>query len=332
MKNILPLCDPPLKYNQIETNVFSIVLADEAVWDWLYNNLIHIAFSKTGKWGVFLSNEDSWLHSPFLYYQTFSRAFIGLQYDQFIQFVIRAIDMENYFFLNIDTFYIPNYDSTEHRGHCIFLFGYDTDNNTFHIADFFSGKYDRQECSFEEFYKAYIHFSLSENQVFDNVVLLSRRRGHIYDKSYALNPQMIKKSLIDYLDAKYPYNKYKEFEMPQMAERYYGIAIYNILISLANDYKDTRDRINPMLFALNYEHKRIMRKRVEYMQGKGLIKYTAAMHDNLILMEKGLLACRNMVLKYNATSDTKILQQVQAYYDDLQVLDIDVCNNLIHII
>ena len=329
MKKILPLANPPIAFNQFDTTILSVILQNEEAINWMYNNFIHISCTPSG-WGSFITNELIF-ECRFLDTITIKDRTI-INYKNLSTLLLFAIKNNYYIFLSIDEFYFS--DCKINRLHPVLIYGISEDDRKYYIADFDQNSiYKKFTCSFDEFENAYSASNHSPSQHMNHEIYIFKlRKQHKYIDSYDINLDMIRLSLKDYLNAKYPYGKYMKFEIPDIEKRSHGIAIYPVMKKICFSIIENNLDANHLIFSLNYSHKVMMLDRVNYINKKFQVNYST---DSFNALKKDAKICLNLFLKFKLSENKnliyKIIQKIETMEQKERSLFSDLINEIVKI-
>lgn len=286
-------------------DLFSIISDD--VMPWIYNNFIQLEFSKL--WGIFaFENHHVLLEScPAIEHYSLAQDMI-LRESTITSFILEMIDMNYYILLTLDRFYIPCYEQYEkqHFYHEVFVFGYDMEMNKIYFADNLkNGRYAAGTCTFTQLKSAYEAVNCKYG--FEKDIHLFRRKT---EYSCVINEKQIIDSLHRYLESK------NSFYVNSDHECDFGIDIFHDLLS-DKEKKVVFDTVDIRPFHLLYEHKVLMRMRIEYLQRN---QYLSASFDTkkIIYLERQYLILRNFVMKGNIKRITKLEKTSEMLEQNLQ--------------
>lgn len=214
LKNQLPVTYPFITSYPFFANVLSIISNHEVSMPWFYNYYINLEVERSLTHGVRLDFFQSsiWEYCPWIIHNKVPRNLVCNKWNSFVDFVIECIDLGFYIYCVVDEFYIPEYRmfSKQHVMHDIMIFGYNKQNHSVDIADFFKdGQYSYARASFSEIEQAFHN----GNDFFDGIQLLKYRESFPYEFDISI----IKEDIQDYLQCtnlqqkfKYPYQQQKK--------------------------------------------------------------------------------------------------------------------------
>mgnify|MGYP000518817397 CR=1 FL=1 len=296
--------EPVIKCFPKHANITSILSKHEYFYDWLFSNHIQLfckLFKETDTYLDFYEPLHR-LHYPLISRQSIDKKVIFGKKDNIISFLINCLELEYYIYLSVDTFYIPLYNSNIHRGHDIFVYGFDKNKKIFYVADFFGINYGYDIVDFQMFQQG-VYSQYSDNNNLKGIQLLKVNQVGI-NSTYSLNITQIKSHLLDYINGINTSLKYSNLEEPNLfngsvckpdnrIDNYWGIGVYrNLHIAISQDHIP-RTLIRSL--HLLYEHKMLMTLRVNYLKNHD--KSLSISINTFIELEKKCLILRNMVTK-----------------------------------
>lgn len=339
MNQILGVGEPIIRSYPFRANVTSILNNHPYFLDWLYNNHIQLFC------GVYpaVTNFDTYLDT----YEPLSRVHYPLIETQFIkkeiftsngmdicEFIMNSINLGYYVYLGVDTFYLPLYSSPNHLGHDIFIYGYNSENKQFYVADFFNGTYSREVVEFNSFRNAF-ESEFSDTNEFKGIQLLKRiDEGH--QSKYQFNVEYVVTQLEDYNNEVNTSMRYAALEVPLLdpegrtsGNRTWGLGVYRSLAEVFD-----QETISPVtlrsLHAL-YEHKKLMTARVSYLINRGFLDDTLHLENKITQIENNTLKLRNYFMKC-LMSNKYNREKTQKWLFDIQKSDGEFINELIELL
>lgn len=226
--------------------------------------------------------------------------------DDIVQFIIDAIDEENYVYLSIDTYYISAYKNfgKKHAPHDMLIYGYNQKKKMFYIADFFNSTYSFSEGTFKSINDAFLS-PYSDGEWFKGVQLLKfneQKSEFKFDLNYLI------KQLNEYLNETKSSICYKLIEEPGKDSDAWGIGVYRLLIKHINENKEFVFSLIRSLHLL-CDHKEVILRSLEFLDSQ---KYITRfdIHDKAYKEIKQLcLILRNLCIKYSISEKTKNIQK-----------------------
>jgi len=108
----------------------------------------------------------------------------------------------------------------------------------------------------------------------------------------------------------------------------YGLATYDYLRKYVKSAFDG-EQVDPKALHVLWEHKKLMVLRLKYLYDINYllsVDYFVEKYENI---EKQALVARNLLIKYNLTKDTKIIQSIVAILDTVEEKEKILVNELI---
>lgn len=326
-KKILHMGEPRIKFNQIETNILSILDDTTEFKCWMNNNFIQLIISEDSMWGAFLFDNDIIKDCPWLSSAQLDRSLVQ---DDITKFIKNMIDNNVYIWMNIEVKDIPAYGENM-SFHDIFIYGYDENEEKMYVADFIhGGHYQRFLLSYRQICTAYQGMNRYRDPL--GIYLIWKKKNICpYLNQYTESTKMIREGLKGFLSAKYPFSILKFMEKEsQFKNSFWGIGIYKGLIkycttlqSKATDYPKYK------IFDLLYKHKVIMSERIEYIEASYGIKNLESEKELGKLLEKKSLVIRNMFLKYYVSRKMALLESIKKMLVEMESWDRILCKNLL---
>lgn len=300
MQKRLDMFYPIIQSYPKHANITSILAKHNFFYEWLYSNHVQLFCATYQEYTNFDTYLDTYeplnrIFYPLLEKHSINKLLITSTEVDICDFLINCIDLGYYIYLSVDTFYIPLYKSSEHKIHDIFIFGYDTDKRFFNVADFFQINYSHEVTSFQSIVQS-IKSTYSDLNVFNEIQFLKINENPI-NPVYHFDIYRLKTLLNDYLSAYNTSKRYSELEgpLPDEDNRTWGVAVYNSLLEALN--VETLPSVTLRSLHALYEHKKLMRMRVEFLIEKKIIESSIALLDDFILLENNSLIIRNVFLK-----------------------------------
>ena len=350
-KIYLPICKPPISFDAGDAYQLSIIIGNNGRLDWYYesyiqlcgvrwitqeieqnNNIVMLYYNYP-----LLNDVSSYtnliaenLYCPMLDSYVIPHEVISCE-NNISDFFCDLIAKGFYIFLTLDMHYIKAYNYTKHANHAPMIYGYDKDNRTFSIMDFFT-KIDTRVCSFEEIENAY-NSSLKLYSWIKGINAIKYK-----DIEYKFSIERFKMQIREYLNPHLFYEHSNIFYNENRCRFYWGINTYDIFITMIDNLlnQDTSMKTLPVKnMHLLYDHKVSMLSKIEYLHENGYIK--DEMSWELIkktyngIIEK-VLVTRNRMIKYHINSTQRDLQKTIQDINQIKSNEISVLEKLLYII
>lgn len=332
---ILPVTYPSITSWTWHANLFAIIQELPEAQDWIYSNYIQVQcqpdFKEEHLFFEFIPFFKSILDCPVLHNQYIDRKMIRDKWIDMKDFLVYCIDNDYYIYGICNERYMLNLHQDFY--HELFIYGYDFKEQTFCCADFtFTGinKYSFSRKPFEQVCQGFVDVTDETDYLlgWEGGFVLSR----VYkpkDK-YEIDVNYIKRNIREYLDGfnsnihfGLVYNKktlsHHRANGTPLAFHEFGIKVYDVLITYLCEIKDPA-KIDIRPFHNMYEHKKLMTKRIEYLEKKKIINNDVNNDVYLQIEEKSLVLC-NMIIKYKLKSSCKALEQILSKLREIRLIE-----------
>lgn len=329
---ILPLAETPIRGLLGDAYMTSIVLTKEQNYAWFYSNYIQLycghgyngdlvpriknynGFNILGKVGYPNNN-------PLIRYNILEKSLVNQNVPDIQSFLINCLDKNKYIFSMVDEFYVPNTGAYQkyHFLHANCVYGYDQEgvySKVYNSKREYSSTYipiDAYICSLfvpeaqEEEYKYIYLMELLSGTIFNHE--LSRFDHYEFDIDY------VREQFEDYLQARNSSERYRIFNNPAIdGKAHYGMAVYKQLINYYSITLETKEARSLSIAIRDmhvlWEHKKVLRSRVEYMEQNGYLAPNRILSDMCIEIELEALVLRNIALKFEASENFEHLVNI----------------------
>lgn len=278
---ILPVSYPLITTYSQHAHLLSILTYYDFTYPWIFTNYIQMFINKDYKhnWGDFYfpsayetrpSDTCQWLVT-----QKIHRNLVENKWKSVIDFIIEAIDSNNYVHTMLNYYYLPNSERYKilHLHHDIFVYGYDKNRKVLYCSDFFrSGIYSQEEISFSDFTLAFSKYNLTKNPDYLNEMVYLYKFNIDYRNKYKFSTDAVMDSIKCYLNNN-PQEYWNIFNYENDKKNMdFGMEIYKTLKNYANTLLDSENEFSIRPYSLLYDHKRIMTLRLEYLFKQGHIE------------------------------------------------------------
>lgn len=301
-------------------NLVSVISQNEDYLPWFLNNYIQLFADKNDYKKGFLRldfyTNNLYSFCPFIDHQKISRTLIQNAYNSVIEFLLDALKENCYIYLIIDRYEISNYKSDylkNHSVHDIFIYGVDSDEGKFLVADNFSnGIYSYEETPFNQIEKAYEMINRNDSDDWlGGVHLIKYKENRAYfgmETKYIFDLEKLLIELDDYLNS---YKTAKRYANPHdqwmiyTSDMGFGLEVYDIIITYLKEVEKPTDK-RP-LFVLS-EHKKIMLMRIIFLQQKYKISCEPANQYSGIVEESKII--NSLYIKLLITGEGAITNRI----------------------
>lgn len=292
---LLKLKKPMIYCYTILGTLFSII--EDKDMPWIYSNFTQIMYHDGWKMFIFEDQKNILDKCPFI--QTEFNILNENQKKEysFIDIVIHTINEDNYIFLFLDWKYIfPNLIKNSFS-HSTLISGYDKNKRTFFLSDNYdNGKFTKLEIDMKTVEKAFYSAwneavkNIKENDDIANCVFLKtiiafKRNEKVYTEFDMEGFVMQLKSFI---------NSETTYVFGEKDIKLYGFSSYNWII---DDLLKGQSELGLKNYHFLYEHKYLMRKRLEYMVNKHMISSSHNYIKRATELCNDFLTIRNLYMK-----------------------------------
>ncbi len=297
MRKILPFPFPPITSYPKFANLVSILATHESFENWLFQNhvQIHGDYNPDTYWISFYQ-PLSRFHYPLVSRQALSRKAIVDNCIDVVRLVINSINNDGYVYVNVDTHYIPAYQTRgadAHVPHDMFIYGYDDASATLFIADFFRhGRYSRDTTSLESFESAFHSSHISSYPEFTDLQVLNV--DHL--KRCVFRSALLREHLEDYLLSRDTSRRQVLLEEPFVHRAYFwGLSSVRELVDIIGREGGPSVSTARALHVL-CDHKKLMKMRCDFLSRLGLVR-ESGVKEEYVAVERKCLLLRNVYLK-----------------------------------
>lgn len=308
-KKCLPVTEPDITSNPYVTNKLAIMSAYEEAKPWIIQSFTNFWVKKVFKanyWADFLYS-SSYRFCPYFMEFQMSKSVTDIKWKIPSELMIDMINIGLYSYLNVNIAYITEYKHfKENQMHDIMVYGYDEDEKVLYVADFFvNGKYSMKKVPFDEFNAAYSHIGETEEKDFFPGISCAQYKA----LKLPFDLKVCIQGISDYVNSKNTVVKSILEEFDNQEDVVYGISCYDAFIQYLQTIPDMEAELDYRTFHYFYQHKVLMRIRLEFLMQKGYLSEDA---DSNILneykeIEIKWLEIRNRILKYNVKPDENLI-------------------------
>lgn len=322
---ILPVVYPTVTSWTWHADLLSIVEGLPEAQDWIYSNYIQVqcrpdVAGEEKLFFEFFPFYRSFQDCPVLHTQYIDRKFVMDKWRDIEEFLIYCIENNYYIYAICNERYMLYLDRDFY--HELFVYGYDCEERVFYCADFTfsqSGKYSFKKVPFELVCRGFVDVTEDTDYLlrWEGGILLTKIRLQKENK-YNLDLNYIKRNFQEYLEGVNSFTHfglfYNQKVMSQgargepFAYHTFGINVYNTLSGYLNGVSDPQ-KIDLRPFHNMYEHKKLMKKRIDYFAANGVIGIDRRNKIYWEMERKSLILC-NMVIKYKIKGNKEMQSQL----------------------
>jgi len=324
----LPICYPPISSYPQHAYYLSIMCNNEDCLSWIYCNYIHI-FLMDLETSVFMdyfvSTPEHHFHPWFKASQRLSRDLILSSIPNFIKFFQEQIELGYYIWLHIDEFYIScsaAYQKQSHPHACL-LYGFDDKKENFNIAGFFkNGKYSMSTVSYSEVEQSFLYCNTNDcdasTEHLKDLHLLKLRPNYHNGQPYQFDMEFIAKQMLEYYESKNPIHNFRSYYSTNLYHDWTcGLSIYKKLNNCLTLHLDKKMNIDRRPFYINWEHKKLMLARIEYIRTHNYYDFVPMVYDGYKELERNTNIILYLFLKYQITQNDSCIYSAKNLLDDV---------------
>lgn len=231
-------------------------------------------------------------------------------FTDFTEYIEYQIKNNYYLDACLDTYYLScsNNFNKKYFIHQTFIYGFNSEEKQVFISDFYdNSQYLRKIISYNE-----VNKGIEKVDYFINL--------YKYEEfNYQINFDLLKLSVEDYINCRDSLKKFQFSYTIYNRDILYGIDFYNYSIYVFCK----EDRIDIRPFHILYDHKKMMKIRLEYLYKINLFDNNVISEINSrneLLIEYSVIL-RNMVLKYNMRHNSNLLDRIKKKCENLKRAD-----------
>ncbi|ADL53833.1 hypothetical protein [Clostridium cellulovorans] len=322
-KKILHMNEPIINTYNSYGSILSMIADDENAWLWLYNNFIQIRYVYSWNSYFFDNHHLFFDNCPYFYHYNIPKSILLSKWNGSMKdFIVDSINGGLYIYLYVDRYYISESSSYNRASevHEVFIYGYDIEDNSVYIADnLLDGKYIRTKVPFEEIENGYFNIKYKVD-FFLNLHLFKKSEGAIVNFDF----EQVVSSINNYLYSK------KTIDVSFSEKCIFGLDAVERIVDILDNVSVQEDMyLDIRALHLFYEHKLLMKLRLEYMVNKGFLVNGEKFIEAYSSLNKNYGTIRNLALKYNITKMNNILLRISELLKDQIATEKMVLNELL---
>jgi hypothetical protein len=336
MDIFLPMLHPPITSYPSHANILSSILQYPAAIGWVYNHYIQLFTEEIRPdLGFYMdfTIQSPWKTCPWIEYKNIATDHIRTHYSSIVDFVREAIDQGDYIFINLDQYYIPptaNYQ-VYHFTHDTYLFGYNQVEQKIHIADFFRNLvYSLEAVSYSELEAAFNNADASTALNSLNGILLIKS---VACDRFVFDIDIVREEIRNYLNATPGRTEYTDFNPaihPDKPATYYGLKVYDKIAEYLELLKTRDIKLTYRVFHVLYDHKVLMRARLEYLVKQGFLPADSGLPEQYAEISEQALMLQNMMIRYSLRRKPDILDRTCEVLKSMQSREESVLGKLLN--
>jgi hypothetical protein len=307
---VLPTFQPYFSVYNWHANLQSIILNHPDCPSWIYSNYIQLYMDIRPEitFADFYLN-NGLLHTascPFVEQNSISREMVK-RVSCLINFMIECIKDGNYIYVLADISRISKYSLDKKRNHEIFLYGFDTHQELFFVADYIEGKYIHFTASFKEVEDAINNMDHTKCEHLKHIEMWR----FLPESNYSFDIFHVRNQLFEYVNSVDSSEKYRQKATPY-SFRTYGLHIFDIVLKHLQNIEKSNGRLDIRPFYLLYIRYKLMCERLKYLKEKGHMGNVSDYFESYLKLTQLVEANTNLVLKYNFTKKKSKISTIQS--------------------
>lgn len=320
MEKKLPITYPPITTYLSHGYNLSALMNYEEFLPWFYSNYIQLKCLKELTQELdcdlnfyFPDGLDYLQRIPFVKTQFIFKDIMSYWRCNVSDFFKNIINEGYYICTFVDEYYIPSkiLFQKKHNSHRIFIYGFDDELEIFNIC----GWDINQVFNINEIVK-YKDLSAAFGSDHNTDILLSRRgtlcfkldNNYFKSHQYNFDIKYVYRILNEYLLS---YNTSENFCMYynrlDPAKYSLGMNVYNDFNNYLKKLADNQAKASRIAAHAIWEHKKCMLMRISYLKKMKYISENSMYENSYLEIERKASICRNLMLKYQLTSDSSII-------------------------
>lgn len=332
----LPICFPPPITSYLPYSVLSsIICANESSYNWIYNNFIQLYHNGFGKEDYYPNSDFAYQDKLYLSATELNEQNYKLNFKSFIDDMLFWIDNGNYIVIYLAESQIPGtrFYKKSDIIHSQFIFGYHKEKKNFYMMNFSakSEKLDILELKFDEIIPA-LKYTIKINMARKNTQSITMRDfgkdfrlillKYNFAQSVSYDPKInlpnIRQQLQDLINGNNSSIHNLYFTSSQNAT--WGLATYDLVKKRLYEELSEGVCLDYRIMFMLYEHKKIMKQRMDYLEKKFSIKNYP---DEILGIIQLAEILKNTTLKFNITKNKNTLVGFEAQIEEMRKLEID---------
>ncbi|MFC5469000.1 hypothetical protein ACFPPD_09720 [Cohnella suwonensis] len=312
-RKILPIATPDLTSYAHLAYHLSILYTDKDALRWVYANFIQLYVKDDVMVDYYTQNPDCSLVPSIGGSPRMTKNLIRRFSPSFTDFVRQCIDEGYYLSTFVDEFYIPGTVAYRNRSnnHGIFIYGYDDGSRMFHVSAFLSNQsygdtlvsYEDMEQGFQGIEPRPFHYTFYTHLY---------KLNELYKPFFGFYAPWVMEQMDDYLHAKPSDRRMRAFEETKTPSFIWGMDIYDWMRNKIERQMARETMIDHRPFYVLWEHKRMMNRRLAYMETNDFYVCSTEVLEGYRKVEQAALLIRNLKLKFLMSFDNRYLEQLIA--------------------
>ena len=339
MRKVLPISEPDVKAYAKHAHIFAILGAQSSLYRlWIYNYYVQLSVPEgSHQFTLDYLIPSIFTFAPNLFVSRIERNIAVDVKQGILNFIKYQIERGYYIYTYLAVNRIAAYQYEQFHAHDPLIFGYDDEKEEIYFADTYqNGHYAVGVATYDEIVAA----AGTENEwpewgltpwTLDVVCMKYKDLGVCFE----FNKEMYIQLLEDYLLKRNSYEIHwgvVGWRKGAKVKRIYGIGIYSYIREHISWAKREKKVIDTRGFFVILEHKKILEKTLVYLLGdewKKRFQEEGQLLDTVI--EKATIML-NLCIKYNYTLNSKKLDSINLYSQEIETKEKDFFNKVIQLL
>lgn len=342
-KVVLPVHYPIITSWQWHATLFSILGEDENAKKWIYSNYIQLRCYNIPEYTSgdeillcdMMPGSSSLKECPYLLFSLLTKPQIETYCGNVIDFIIKTIDVGGYVYGAFDESRMLCDVEVDYKfSHELFIYGYNMEEEIFYTGDFtFKDKYSYQTVSFEAVRRGFEALSAGEDHVFRDDYKGTRGlyviEKNVDSKYYDIDPVLIKRTLIEYLECKDTKDHFR-MSRNRFNDTVFGINVYDALIKRVDKQLHSEEPdFDIRALHIAYDHKVLMHERLKYLMANEVIPFDQAMLDEYAEVVEDMLAARNLMVRISVTAEIEAGERITRYLNSAKEKEVAILGKVV---
>lgn len=311
----------------------SIISSNKNCLPWIFSNYSNLFIDQKGFCDFFVKTPEYYLYPWFQGSQRIHRDLLEENNINFIDFIKRSINKENYIWLHLNEFYLPC--STKYKKlqfiHSALISGYDDKEEKFFVNGFYNNrKYSKYLVSYKDIEKSFKHAHPIED--FKFYIHLLKYNCEYDLKEFKYNKKLFKHQLIAHLSSTIePFLNLEEaFDLKNFEDLTTGLEVYKKIEQLYLYNTTDSDYIYDLRpFYVIYEHKKLLNLKLDFLKNKQEFILTDEIYKQLEVLEKESIKVLNLYIKYGLTKDKRIIVRIRDGLNTMREMEKEVLEEIV---
>lgn len=258
----------------------------------------------------FFSHNGKYPKIPFLEYSNFNKDTLVTVSNNILNFVLENINLNYYIEVGIDEYYWSSKRSymKQHLHHDNLIYGFNLEEEKLYYLGYNKEMiFGEHTVHFNEFILSFTKNPESTLKLIKDFTseLLSETTRYIYHDNLNFDVDVFKQYLVDFLESKNSFITHRGAE-----NSVFGLQIYDEIIQKFLENKTISKDMR--IYRIIWEHKKVMYKRVEYLQTNNFLKNKKSNNFSVKFSElyDECTILKNIAIKYSLTDNRTALSSI----------------------